>query len=150
MRALLNHMVAGNYMFVEVAKGNEVSRPAGQPDPLGDDHAAAFRGSADAVSAAWSDPGLLGQTAHLPFGDFPGQFAMGVHSVEALVHGWEVAKATGRPTRLDPELAEFAWENVMDLSEDFRGPGKPFGAKVTAPANATPTDRPVAWLGRKP
>ena len=38
----------------------------------------------------------------------------------------------------------------MDLSEDFRGPGKPFGAKVTAPANAATTDRLVVWLGRKP
>jgi len=51
---------------------------------------------------------------------------------------------------VDPELAEFAWENVKDLAEHFRGPGKPFGAKVTAPANAATTDRLVVWLGRKP
>jgi hypothetical protein len=39
---------------------------------------------------------------------------------------------------------------VKDLSEDFRGPGKPFGPKVDVRADAPPTDRLVAWLGRKP
>jgi uncharacterized protein (TIGR03086 family) len=150
VRALLGHMVGGNYTFVEIAKGNIPDPSWRSADFVGDDHVASYRSSAEAVAQAWSDAALLGQTVHLPFGDFPGQFAIGIHSVEALVHGWDLAKATGQTTTLDPELVQFAWENVKDLSEDFRGPGKPFGPKVDVRADAPPTDRLVAWLGRKP
>ena len=150
VETLLNHMIAGNFMFVDVAQGKQVSRGGAPPGLVGADHVASYRGSADAVSQAWSDPAVLGETVHLPFGDFPGDFALGIHFVETLVHGWDLAKATGQPTTLDPELTAFAWENVKDLSESFRGPGAPFGLAIDVPAGTPATDRLVAWLGRTP
>jgi len=150
VKALLNHMIGGNFMFVDVAQGKQVSRGEAPPDLVGADHVASYRGSADAVSQAWNDPGVLGKTVHLPFGDFPGQVAIGIHLVETLVHGWDLAKATGQPTTLDPELTAFAWENVKDLADSFRGPGAPFGLAVDVAAGAPATDRLVAWLGRTP
>ena len=126
------------------------SRGEAPPDLVAADHVASYRESAEAVSKAWSDPAVLTRTVHLPFGDFPGQFGIGIHFVETLVHGWDLAKATGQPTTLDPELVAFAWENTKDLSDSFRGPGLPFGQPVDVPANVPATDRLVAWLGRTP
>lgn len=150
VHALLNHMVGGNFLFVTVAAGEP-----GQPIPAtGDfvrnDALTPYRDSADAVSKAWSDPSVLERTVHLPFGDFPGAFAIGIHTVETIVHGWDLATATWQPTELDPELYAVAWENCKDIDDSFRGPGRPFGPAVTAPAGATDTARLMAWLGRRP
>jgi uncharacterized protein (TIGR03086 family) len=111
---------------------------------------APYRHSANALSAAWSDPAVLDTTVHLPFGDFPGAVALGIHIVEAIVHCWDLATATGQPTEIDPDLYEAAWQHCKDIDDSFRGPGRPFGPAVTARAGATDTSRLMAWLGRQP
>ncbi|MGI8574627.1 MAG: TIGR03086 family metal-binding protein [Egibacteraceae bacterium] len=99
VRALLNHLVAGNYRYVNIAHGE----PA-EPVPLtGDfvhgDALTPYRKSAAAVSQAWVEPILLERTVHLPFGAVPGAVALGVHTVEAIVHGWTWQERPGsRPS----------------------------------------------------
>jgi uncharacterized protein (TIGR03086 family) len=151
VRALLNHMIGGNYRFVKIAQGEPGQAVPATGDFVRDDGPlTAYRESAAAVSEAWSDPVALERTAHLPFGDFPGAFALGIHTVEAIVHGWDLAKATGQPTEIDPELHAVAWEKSKDIDDSFRGPGRPFGPAVKAPACASDTARLMAWLGRDP
>jgi uncharacterized protein (TIGR03086 family) len=150
VRALLNHMIGGNYRFVKIAHGEPGQAVPAAGDFVHDDALTPYRQSAGAVSEAWSDPALLDRTARLPFGDFPGAFALGIHTVEAIVHGWDLAKATGQPTELDPDLYEVAWQNSKDIDDSFRGPSRPFGPAVTAPPGATDTARLMAWLGRQP
>ena len=87
---------------------------------------------------------------HLPFGDFPGAIALGIHTVEAIVHGWDLAKATGQSTEIEPELYEVAWQNCKDIDDSFRGPGRPFGPAAAAPPGASDTAKLMAWLGRAP
>ena len=150
VRALLNHMIGGNHRFVAIARGEPgVSVPA-TGDFVRDDPLGPFRESADALSTAWNDPALLERTVQLPFGDVPGAVALGIHTVETVVHGWDLAKATGQPTELDPDLYEAAWQHCKDIDETFRGPGRPFGPAVAVPATSTDTDRLMAWLGRQP
>ena len=150
VRALLNHMIGGNHRFVAIANGEPGASVPATGDFVDDDALTPYRESADALSEAWSEPALLERTVHLPFGDFPGEMALGIHTVEVVVHGWDLANATGQPTELDPELYEVAWQHTKDLDDSFRGTGGPFGAAVTVPAGATDTDRLMAWLGRQP
>jgi uncharacterized protein (TIGR03086 family) len=150
VRALLNHMVGGNYRFVKIAEGEPGTDFASTGDYVRSDALTPYRDSARAVALAWSDPALLEKTVHLPFGDFPGLFAIGIHTVEVIVHGWDVARATGQPAELDTELHAVAWQNCKDIDESFRGPGAPFGSVVEPPAGATDTQRLMAWLGRHP
>ena len=150
VRTLLNHMIGGNYLFVKIADGEPgTTRPA-LGDHVRDDALTPYEESANAVARAWSDPALLDKTVYLPFGEFPGAFAVGIHTVEAIVHGWDLAKATGQPTELPAELYAVAWQNTKDIEESFRGPGGPFGPAVEAPAGASDTQRLMAWLGRQP
>jgi uncharacterized protein (TIGR03086 family) len=149
VRALLNHMIGGNFLFVNVAAGEPGEPIPATGDFIHNDALAPYRESADAVSKAWSDPSVLERTVHLPFGDFPGAFAIGIHTVETIAHGWDLAKATGQPSELDAELYAVAWQNCKDIDDSFRGPGRPFGPAVTAPAGASDTARLMAWLGRR-
>jgi uncharacterized protein (TIGR03086 family) len=149
VRALLNHMIGGNFLFVKVASGEPGEPVPANGDFVRNDALAPFRESAEAVSNAWSDPSVLERTVHLSFGDLPGAVAIGIHTVETIVHGWDLATATGQPTELDPELYAVAWQNCKDIDDSFRGSGRPFGPAVTAPAGASDTARLVAWLGRR-
>jgi uncharacterized protein (TIGR03086 family) len=150
VRALLNHMIAGNYRFERIAHGEPATSVPATGDFVRDDALTPYRRSAAAVSEAWADPSALDRTAQLPFGEFPGAFALGIHTVETIVHGWDLAKATGQPTELDPDLYTVAWQNSKDIDETFRGPGRPFGPAVTPRPGASDTDTLMAWLGREP
>jgi uncharacterized protein (TIGR03086 family) len=147
--ALLNHMIGGNFLFVAAANGEPPEPASATADFVRGEALASYRKSADAVSKAWSDPSVLARTVRLPFGELPGEVALGMHTVETIVHGWDLAKATEQPTELDPELYEVAWQNAKGIDDSLRGPGRPFGPTVTAPAGASDTAELMAWLGRR-
>ena len=67
-------------------------------------------------------------------------------------HGWDLAKATGQSTDLDPALAEQILEvAAMIVPDQFRGPEPmPFGPAVEPPAGAPVADRLAAFFGRTP
>ena len=63
---------------------------------------------------------------------------------DVFTHGWDLAKATGQPTDLDPEMAEDLHAQVQGFVNDaFRGPDgeAPFGPEVAAPPSASAADR---------
>jgi uncharacterized protein (TIGR03086 family) len=66
--------------------------------------------------AGWQRPGALESLCRLPFGQMPGQFAIRLHFVENLVHGWDLATATGQDASLDPQLAAVALDMVRGPS----------------------------------
>jgi uncharacterized protein (TIGR03086 family) len=149
VRALLNHLVAGNLRFTAITRGEPAIAVPATGDFVVDDALTPYRDSASAVSTAWHDPALLTKPMQLPIGELPGSVALGIHTVEALVHGWDLAKATGQPTELDPDLCDVAWANCKDIDDSLRGPGRPFGPPVTPPPAASDTTRLMAWLGRQ-
>jgi uncharacterized protein (TIGR03086 family) len=143
-------MIGGNYRFVKIAHGEPGQAVPATGDFVHDDALTPYRESAAALSEAWSDPAVLTRTVQLPFGDFPGAFALGIHTVEAIVHGWDLAKATGQASEIGADLHAVAWHHCKDIDETFRGPGRPFGPAVTPPPSASDTDTLIAWLGRRP
>jgi len=144
VRALINHMIEGNHRFTAIARGAPGSSVP-TPDLVRDGALGPFRESAEAVGAAWRDPAVLERTVRLPIGDVPGSYALSMHTVEAIVHGWDLSKATGQPTELDPQLHDLAWQ----ASKDIRGDRRPFGPAITIQSGSD-TERLMAWLGRQP
>ena len=142
MRALLNHVIGGNLRFVAIAQGEPGASVPATGDFVTDDAVMPYRESAAALSKAWSDPVVLEQTVQMPFGDFPGEFALGIHIVEAVVHTWDLSKATGQPTELDPVLCEAAWERTKDIDDSFAGRAARSARRLRRP----PTQlRPSGW-----
>ena len=55
----------------------------------------------------------------LPFGEMPGAAFVGIAATDTFTHGWDVAKATGQKTDLDPDLAA----QMLAGARQFVSPG---------------------------
>jgi uncharacterized protein (TIGR03086 family) len=148
VRQLVDHIVGGQFFFSAVARGEQ---PSGEPRTFADgDFLARFDEGSAACLAAFSADGAMEKTMHLPFGDMPGAAFVGLATTDTFTHGWDLAKATGQPTDLDPDLAVALLVGAKALPASYRGPeGAPFGPEQQPPAGASSADRLAAYLGRE-
>jgi uncharacterized protein (TIGR03086 family) len=146
VRVLLNHVVTGNLRFVSLVAGGPAPDP--HQDHLGDDHLAAFRDSVVKISTAFTRHDVLNGRYQTPLGEGPGAQLVTMRFCELTVHAWDLARATGQPTYLDPDLATAAlavFEAALAGSRD----GSPFAAARPVPADAGAADRLAAFTGRE-
>lgn len=101
----------------------------------------------DELAAAWKDPAAWEGNAEAGGVTLPAQ-VMGIIAIDELViHGWELARATGQTFDCDRAHLE-AIRQVLAQSADNRGEGGPFGPIVDVPADAPLLDRVVGLSGR--
>lgn len=149
---VMNHVVGNNFWFEAIARGGVApDRPDNaSPDETEGDYLGRFReGSAKAVAAfeAAGDKALS-----LPWAQMPASVFIVMASADQFVHGWDLARATGQPADLDPELAsDFLEFYRQAIADEFRGPDSaaPFGPLVTT-TSPDPVDQLVAITGRTP
>jgi uncharacterized protein (TIGR03086 family) len=144
--------VEGIHYFASVVEGTPVAGNPGAPsDHTGGDVLADFDRGAQATVAAFQAPGAQDKILSLSFGDMPGSVFMRIATTDVFVHGWDMARATGQPTDLDPVLAAQLLEGARrSFGDGVRGPdGKaPFGPALDAPGGASTADELAAFLGR--
>lgn len=151
VRSRLSHMVGGQTGLHVGEGGNALDVPARADDVPDDGWPDAFRRASARARAAWTDDARLDELVSVPWGKVPGRGALTGYVQEVLMHGWDLAAATGQETELDPELAEFALAFARQVLPDQpRGGEVPFAAVVPAPEGAGPYARLAAWLGRTP
>jgi hypothetical protein len=77
---------------------------------------------------------------------------MAIATNDVFTHAWDLAKATGQSTDLDPQFAAQLTEGArLFVTDEIRGPdgsGAPFGPEQPAPAGASAADIHAAFLGR--
>jgi uncharacterized protein (TIGR03086 family) len=156
VRDVVNHLVAGNLLFIRVFGGTplpprEELVAASRTDRLGDDAVGAFRDSAAALVDAFRADDALERMVTVPAGTFPGIAALHLRIVEALVHGWDVARATGRSLSFPDGLVEqelaFTRDTLPRLPPRPAGQG-PFAPPQPVDDAAPPLDQLAALLGR--
>lgn len=149
VRALLNHVVAGNLWAAELAAGGTIAGVGDRLDGdlLGTDPAGAYAASADSAAAVFRKPGAMDAPCAVSYGPVPGSVYAGHRFVDVFVHGWDLAVATGQAAQLDPALMQACREVVEPQLEAFRGAGA-FGGELAASPGATDQDRFLAMLGR--
>ncbi|WP_381800901.1 hypothetical protein [Streptomyces niveus] len=70
--------------------------------------------------------------------------------IEMLVHGWDLARATGQPTGFAPEIADAVLPSVREIYGSLpRRAGGSFAPEWRAPRDANGNDRLAAYLGRE-
>jgi uncharacterized protein (TIGR03086 family) len=146
VRGVLNHIVIGNMIAEAIVAG--VAHPSRSVDHLGADPKATLGESLAGARAALSEPGLLERTVTTPLGEVPGATMVRMMVVELLVHGWDLASATGQSTDLDPEVAEEAAIMMRTRLGDRSRTAMPFRDPQPVPGAATAADRLAAYLGR--
>ena len=84
-------------------------------------------------------------------GGMPGEMALSMVLGEYLVHGWDLARATGQDWSPDPAAADAARAFLAGMvTPEYRGPGGMFGPEVEVASDATPLDRLIGFAGRTP
>jgi uncharacterized protein (TIGR03086 family) len=148
IRALVSHLVGGNLRFAQALRGEPADWPTRDAEPvsspLGEFDESA--GQMAAAVAAIDDPK---RPTLLQAGEPPAYFAVGVHAADMLVHGWDLAVATGQDATLDPELCAAAIQVVEKYPPSFWGPGRFFAPRIEL-TSADPQDRLLALAGRDP
>lgn len=81
----------------------------------------------------------------------PGEMALSMILGEYLIHGWDLAAATGQQWTPDERAAESAREFLGGMvTPDSRGPGGMFGAEVEVADDASALESLVGFAGRDP
>jgi len=146
VRALVNHLVLGHRRFAAAVTGGTPPDPG--EDYLGADPGTAYRASGEAMLAAFRADGALERAVTIPAGTLPGVVACELRVVEALVHGWDLARATGRTLEFPDDMVEqsiaFSRVQLGRLPADRT----PFGPSKPVDDDAPALDRLAALLGR--
>jgi uncharacterized protein (TIGR03086 family) len=147
VRDLLNHLVGGNHAFAAVLTGQ--GPPDRGADHLGDDPSGAYRRSGHALQAAFARPGVMDKTVIVPAGAVSGAVALDLRITEILVHGRDLADATGQPTTgLPDDLAETELAFSRRALAQLRPDRHPFAPPQPVSEDAPVVDRLAALLGR--
>jgi uncharacterized protein (TIGR03086 family) len=147
VRDVINHVVGTQHYFVGALTG---TTPA-DGDPASGDFVAAFDEATSDLLTAFRAEGVADTLITLPFGELPGAAVAGIAATDTFTHGWDLARATGQPTDLAPDLAADLLAGAeQNISDAFRGPDGEalFGQKQETPDTASNADRLAAFLGR--
>ena len=145
VHALVNHLVYENRWTPPIFEGRTIAEVGDQfeGDLLGADPKGAWADSARAATAAVSADGASGRTVHLSFGDVPGsEYAMQL-TADLLIHGWDLARATGGDEKLDPELVAVVATWFQANEDGYRQAG----AIAERPSLASDADQQTQLLG---
>jgi uncharacterized protein (TIGR03086 family) len=148
--------VIGTLWLAEALFGDQAPRypmaPGGLPaaDLAGEDPAAAYAEASAAALAAASAGDALTRMHVTPLGEMPGPGLAGFTTLDILVHGWDLARATGQPADLDGRLAAHVLGFAEQALATPESRAARIGPSVPVAADASVTDRLVAFLGRQP
>jgi uncharacterized protein (TIGR03086 family) len=147
VHGVLDHMIVGGGTFAPLFRG-EAPTAVTAPFVYGWVPAKEFSATMNDLLAAACSPGALERTIPSPFGEVSGDTFARFVAFDGLIHGWDLAQATGQPWAPPSDLVEaveaFA---LVAVSDDMRDGGA-FAPAVVAPDDATPLERLVAFSGR--
>jgi uncharacterized protein (TIGR03086 family) len=141
VQTLLNHMVETQQYFVQSARGEDASPPSPEPPDglIGDDAASAYERGREATIQTFSEDGVIERTGP----------TLGIYFSDTLLHGWDVAKATGQDTTMPAGLAQAAYEVMHGAFTDDQRTGV-FKPEIKVGDVASAQEKLLAYTGREP
>ncbi len=148
VQKVLGHVIEIPQAFAAIANGQIPPEPGSTV--VGTEPAADFLTAADAARTAFARPGMLEQRYEFPWGHEPGWRIVRHVANELLIHGWDLAHATGQPAAFSPDLAELSLASWREWFGEYPRSqmNDNFADEQPAPPDASPADRLVAYLGR--
>ena len=154
VRNLLGHLLHLSVAFRDAARKDLGATTDTSPDAAVPDIGPGWREelpkALDDLADAWRDPAAWTGLTRVGGIDLPGEIAGAVAVDELVIHGWDLARATGQPYAPDPDALDAAHGFLLAAAEDAdRGNGI-FGPVVPVPQDASLLDRAVGLSGRDP
>jgi uncharacterized protein (TIGR03086 family) len=139
VRALLNHLLSSLEYFAAAPHDESAKPPQGTPPQLlGDDVVKQYAAAREATLGVYREPGVLEKTGP----------SLGIAFVDQLVHGWDLARATGQDATMPDDLADAAFAMIDGrMPDDQRGTF--FKPAVPAADDAPAQQKLLAYGGRR-
>jgi uncharacterized protein (TIGR03086 family) len=151
VRALLNHLILWTSYSLEArAQGEAVSQDLMDRDFAADPgFAAGYQAQLDRAVTAWADPAMWERSLDVMGSPMPSADVAALNIAEMVLHGWDLAAATGQAYTVSERAAAAAMRAVEANAELFRQ-YKGFADPVEVPSSASALDRVLALSGRDP
>jgi uncharacterized protein (TIGR03086 family) len=149
VRGLVNHVVVGNWWAAELAQGGTIAEVGDRlnGDVLGDAPLEVYDNSALAAALVFEREGALEAACAVSYGPVPGSVYAGHRFIDVLVHGYDIAVATGQRPELPAPLVRAAWEVIEPQLAELKASGM-FGKPSATPLPVEPQLRLLTALGR--
>ncbi|HVW43032.1 MAG TPA: TIGR03086 family metal-binding protein [Amycolatopsis sp.] len=149
VRGLVNHLLFWG-PSLEGAARKETVPPPGPPETDLGLTTSDLLAQIDRTAKAWSEPAAWEGVTHMGGpAELPAALVGGMIVTELVVHGWDLAKATGRNLTPGDDLLDYLLDEVGKTAEQGRAGGV-YGPPVAVPATAPKFDRVLAMTGRNP
>jgi uncharacterized protein (TIGR03086 family) len=153
--ALLDHVDQLSTAFIAAASKTPLDDAGAPPKPdaarLGPDWRERIVRNLTSLAGAWSEASAWTGVTHAGGLELPAEMAGVVALDEVVVHGWDLAVASGQRFACAPDLLEAAYAfveaTVAQIPQGRRGL---FGPPIPVPEGATNLDRLIALTGRDP
>jgi uncharacterized protein (TIGR03086 family) len=151
VQALLNHIILWTaYSAEQRARGGSVAEELMTKDFAAEPgFAADYAKQAGRAVDAWSDPAAWEREIGVMGNATPAADIAALLIAELVLHGWDLARATGQEYRCDDAVAAVVLQTVNEQGELFRQ-YQGFAEPVTVPAGAPLFDQALALSGRDP
>lgn len=152
---LLDHVGGLSQAFAAAARkdlGPTSQAPSADASRLGPDWRSRIPEHLATLSAAWRDADAWQGMTRAGGVDLPGEVAYTVAVNEVVVHGWDVARASGQVPEHGPEALAASMDFVTAMSQPGEEAGREglFGPVVPVPDEAPLMHRIVGLAGRDP
>jgi uncharacterized protein (TIGR03086 family) len=147
--ALLDHLMGLSEGLAASARKEPTGAPQASADHLDPDWRTILPGRLDALVAAWRTPGAGEGMTSAGGLTLPAADVAAVTLDELVLHGWDLARATGQPYDPDPTDVAAIMPFLQAFGSDQGVPGL-FGPVVPVPDDAPAFDRALGLSGRDP
>ena len=153
---LIDHVGGLTLAFTAAATkdntGTGSQGPSGDAARLGADWRTRIPRDLTTLADVWRDPAAWSGTTQAGGLELPGEVAGLVTLDELVIHGWDLARASGQTYDCDRRLLEVVYSFVAKFSEPGQEAAREglFGPVVEVPEDAPLLDRVVGLTGRDP
>ena len=151
VRTLVNHVVSEDRWTRPLVEGMTIAEvgDAFDGDLLGEDPKGAARAAADDALTAVAERLPAGGKVHLSYGEEDIDEYIRQMVADHLIHGWDLAVATGQNRNLDPELVNEVAQWFQNREEMYRSGGA-IAARPDSAASGQPQADLLIAFGRNP
>jgi uncharacterized protein (TIGR03086 family) len=153
VRGLLHHLLFWGPSLLGAARNESVPPPAARErdvELVGEDWLPRVEAQTERLVAAWGDKAAWdGMTCVFGDMELPAGMVGGMVMTELVVHGWDLARATGQDAEWSEDVTRQTYALVSETAEMGRQMGA-FGPAVPVTETAPTLDRLLGLTGRDP